>query len=1433
MDGMWTLLVSVGVLCSAELADTQKPSRVFFLISSPEVLHAGKSTLLAVTILTDTPVRLKAEVTNGKIKVEQEQDFQGGSTDLLTLPPISGGSIDQGSSFNLTVSGYQGDELIFTNTSSLIFNLRSISTFIQTDRSNYRPGDTVKLRVVCVQLDNRPYSGSVDVSVTDPSGSTVDIQPRKNSGIVLSDFHLSQTASLGQWMITATVNGFTDEKTFTVDYYEPPPFEVLVNVTPRVLVGDQVSGTVRALYINGKPLEGTLNILISLSKDGPSAPFSLSQSKEIFGSAQFFFSGDQLQVLHTSSDNSDVTVYVQVSVTDIHQSLKVNKTVEVHFLKNMFQLEFHDFPRTLKPSLYFTTTLRISRYDRKPLSPLDLKYPAEVKVTQRTSDTDAEPATVTLPVPEDGNVPIKFRLHDEVVLLFIHARYESSTETLKLHKTHSSPSGSYLQISPISNLPAQVESQLEIKVEKTFQATSFHYVVKSGGDVVDAGTKTSSSFFLHPTTSWAPMSCFTIYCVLPDGEVTSDTVHVPFHETNHVHMKWSSDKVQPGEEVTLTLTVLEPWSYVGIMVLATDTEAPEGDQDMKLLKECNVEMLTNTREYNTEQPDGLQTDGDVLMLQMFWRPWIDVTESWLWLNTNVRDKTQTDLKVTVPDGVTSLRAVALVMSDNLGLGFTPVPEKLTVSKEFSLWLDVPSHLIRGEDLVLEVKVFNHLDRDIKVMLLISQSETFEFILAEWGGLSVVNSEQLSMGRHSFASALFPIRPKALGRMEIKVDAVSATASDHLFQTVSVKPEGVEQTFSETLFLELLPGKLNNSRSISFSFPPDVVPGSQRAHVAVVGDILALSINNLDALVQMPVSCGEQNLVHFAPSVYVLQYLKLSFQDNEELSSRALGYMMEGYQRQLSYQRDDGSFSAFGASDASGSTWLTAFVLRCFLQAQSFMPVDQNVLTRAITWLLDQQGSQGEFREAGRVIHTEMQGGLDDGPVGITAYVVAALLQDKTYMNMFEDNVSKGLKYLEKKVLGGVVSNYSLCLVAYALALSSPSVNVALEQLHMRAGGKARRGLRRPSHLEKVKDMPIIQLAAVADIWLLSRSEDEPVVFLGGCNPEPGHVTTWVSFADLESHDWQRSSVQNEMASYVLLALYLHGSWVDGIELMKWLSKQRTYLGGFGTTQDTVVGLQALAQYSAFSGAKAIDLQLTVSVPSTSSVSHFLINSTTYLAYHSCEIDARKDVHMNIHWEGRGFSLFQLNTFYNLDSRVFSEPTDDEAFALNVEIMDEGDQEHMVLSVCTRLQEREEISRTGMVMLDVGLLTGFILSPGAAAPTDLIRKVEIFPEKVSLYLDSLTTSEVCIKLPVTRKYKVAHVRQAVVLLYDYYEPQRRATRTYNSAVLHKLDACFFCGEDCRLCSPGITVTFSSTSSPEISGVTYVLDCLFIVVSLFFL
>lgn len=99
-----------------------------------------------------------------------------------------------------------------------------------------------------------------------------------------------------------------------------------------------------------------------------------------------------------------------------------------------------------------------------------------------------------------------------------------------------------------------------------------------------------------------------------------------------------------------------------------------------------------------------------------------------------------------------------------------------------------------------------------------------------------------------------------------------------------------------------------------------------------------------------------------------------------------------------------------------------------------MQIEQSVLSRAVTWLLEHQGPQGEFREMGRLIHTEMQGGLDNGPVALTAYVLMALLEDENYM------VSYGTLCIsvEEVIKWDFLTNFSVCHISTDL-LSGSSV----------------------------------------------------------------------------------------------------------------------------------------------------------------------------------------------------------------------------------------------------------------------------------------------------------------------------------------------------------------------------------------------------------
>ncbi|XP_037607389.1 CD109 antigen [Sebastes umbrosus] len=649
-------------------------------------------------------------------------------------------------------------------------------------------------------------------------------------------------------------------------------------------------------------------------------------------------------------------------------------------------------------------------------------------------------------------------------------------------------------------------------------------------------------------------------------------------------------------------------------------------------------------------------------------------ETWIWMDINTNNSDTAEMTLTVPDSITTWTATAFVMSENLGLGIVEEPVELRVSQFFFISLNLPAYIIRGEELLLEVVLFNSYSIDLEVVVIVAESEIFEFVYVDDDELSVPNVREVTVGLQSSASILVPIKPLVLGEIPISVTALSIDASDRVLRTVLVKAEGLEQSHSTSLLLELSPSQPRIVRDVMFSFPPDVVEGSERASVTAVGDILGPSISGLDSLIQMPYGCGEQNMINFAPNIYVLQYLSAVGQTDQETTDRATNHMMTGYERELTYQRADGSFSAFGDQDSSGSTWLTAFVLRCFLQARPFISMDAHVLQTAAAWLAAQQGADGGSEEPGRVIHTELQGGLD-GVVSLTAYIVIALLEDSDIKAQYGSQVSAALIYLETRLSLGVSSNYSLSLLAYALALSdSSNADPALSELLGRA--------------EMTDGVPM---------W---------------SSPDGGL-----------SSSWQPRSADIEMASYVLLTQQRLGHVTEGLILMKWLSQQRNHLGGFGSTQDTVVALQALSVFAALTShnfnlevrVKASTSDAMTTVASTSdamttdamttdtsttdssttdssttfastTVASFHIRQDNYLLHQSRQIDP-DELNLQVTAEGRGFALFQLNVFYNIRNdgtrtRTRRHAGEHEAFYLYVELMDtEMNSAH--LYICSR------------------------------------------------------------------------------------------------------------------------------------------------------
>jgi len=60
-----------------------------------------------------------------------------------------------------------------------------------------------------------------------------------------------------------------------------------------------------------------------------------------------------------------------------------------------------------------------------------------------------------------------------------------------------------------------------------------------------------------------------------------------------------------------------------------------------------------------------------------------------------------------------------------------------------------------------------------------------------------------------------------------------------------------------------------------------------------GDIMGNALQNVDRLLAMPYGCGEQNMVRFAPNIYIQQYLEKSGQMNPDIRAKAQGFLQSG------------------------------------------------------------------------------------------------------------------------------------------------------------------------------------------------------------------------------------------------------------------------------------------------------------------------------------------------------------------------------------------------------------------------------------------------------------------------------------------------------------------------------------------------------------
>ncbi|NXV07358.1 OVOS protein, partial [Cettia cetti] len=723
-------------------------------------------------------------------------------------------------------------------------------------------------------------------------------------------------------------------------------------------------------------------------------------------------------------------------------------------------------------------------------------------------------------------------------------------------------------------------------------------------------------------------------------------------------------------------------------------------------------------------------------------------ETWIWELVNTDSRGEVDVSYTIPDTITEWKASAFCVHDDAGFGISS-PVSLTAFQPFFVDLTMPYSVIRGEKFNLIANVFNYLNKCVQISAILSQSSDYEAEILSSGGTTA------TVCANERKTYIWAVSPQKLGEVKLVITAEAklntrgtgnstspeerTIYSDTLFQTLLVEPEGIKKELTQSSLL-CAKGKTRKkiSEQVSLSLPRNVVQGSARAYFSVIGDILGTALRNLDNLLHMPYGCGEQNMALFTPNIYALDYLNKTGQLTEEIRIRGTGYLSTGYQKQLSYKHRDGSYSSFGLRDREGSVWLTAFVYKSLEQAKRYIYIDDNVQSQTLIWLASKQKSDGCFENAGSHFNNALKGG-EEAEYSLTAYVVASLLE--AGHSAAHPLIRSGMNCLETAFNSGVYNLYNQALLAYVYGLAGREERrqFFLEQLDgaaVRAGGSV--------HWQRENKPPAERFS---DFY--SRAPSAEI-----------EMTSYVLLALLN-----RTKLTPEDLSYISRVVY-------------WLIKQQNPYGGFSSSQDTVVALQALAQYGYLTFSKESLNTVEVHFMETPS-KIFQVNDKNRFLLQQASLPTIPGTY-SVEVNGTGCVYLQTTLRYNVHL-----PKKAAGFSLSIRtanISCTGNHPPKFdLVISASYTGNRNISN--MAIIDVKMLSGYVPEESSLKKlryeNSVVDRVDIKNNHILFYLQKVSQKEISFSFGVEQSLPVSDIKPVPVHIYDYYETDEYALSEYNT------------------------------------------------------
>ncbi|KAH1176297.1 hypothetical protein KIL84_021031 [Mauremys mutica] len=581
-------------------------------------------------------------------------------------------------------------------------------------------------------------------------------------------------------------------------------------------------------------------------------------------------------------------------------------------------------------------------------------------------------------------------------------------------------------------------------------------------------------------------------------------------------------------------------------------------------------------------------------------------ESWLWEKFVLAEAAplQTGLarhliSKYLPDSITTWHILAVSLRKDKGLCVSE-PYEVVVKVPFFVDLRLPYSVVRNEQVELRAVVHNYHEEELQVQVEFPYQEQ----LCSPARQKKSFRQKLRVPRGSSRAVRVVVVPLELGSVmvEVKALALGLGFRDNVRRMLNVQAGGEIRRLSQSIILNpkgQLQQELVRSRHLE-----NLVPDTDaEVFISVQGDLLGETLvgglqgSTLQKLITLPNGCVEQNIFSVTPNIILTHYLDTTKQWDQigvELRDQAVQNIAHGYTRQRGYRERDGSYKPYQGS--TGSTWLTAYILKVFAMALPLgTRIDPSELCASARWLIGQrQEASGCFREDAAIYTRAMQGGYhgSNADASLTAFVLVALKEAESicrnHVNELPHGLQKAQGYLESR-LRSLQNPYSVAISSYALALvNSPLANAVLDDF--------------ASH----------------------------------------NRTHW----PVDQHT-ARSLYSIEATAYGLLQKLTLGRFEETHPIVRWLVESREFGGGYESTQTTVIGMQALAQYrAAIPPEQAVDLKVQVSVPTRRLTERWDIDNTNAYLQRSSSKKFYAQEDLNITASGTGTGTVTLLTVYH-------------------------------------------------------------------------------------------------------------------------------------------------------------------------------------------